>query len=57
MKSKIVIRNRNTGTFYLGESFNKRLIVYFYKFIDGRPTYSAHPKSNEAYKTVIEFCK
>ena len=52
------IRNRNLASIvHLGEEFNKRFIVYFYKFIDGRPTYTARPKSSEAYKSIIEYRK
>ena len=52
------IRNRNlASTVHLGEEYNKRFIVYFYKFIDGRPTYAARPKSSEAYKSIIEYRK
>lgn len=46
MQERILVRrNRNlASTVHLGEEFNKRFIVYFYKFIDGRPTYTASPK-------------
>lgn len=59
MQERILIRrNRNlVSTTYLGEEYNKRFIVYFYKFIDGRPTYTARPKSSEAYKSIIEYRK
>lgn len=59
MQKKIEVhRNRNlASTVHLGEDFNKRIVVYFYKFIDGRPTYTARPKSSEAYKSIIEYCK
>lgn len=59
MQSKILIRrcSNPADKMYLGEEFNKRIIVYFYKFIDGRPTYTAKPKSSEAYKTIIEYRK
>lgn len=59
MQERILIRrNRNlASTTHLGEEHNKRFIVYFYKFIDGRPTYTARPKSSEAYKSIIEYRK
>lgn len=59
MQERILIRrNRNlASTTHLGSEYNKRIIVYFYKFIDGRPTYTARPKSSEAYKSIIEYRK
>ena len=59
MQERILIRrNKNlASTVHLGEEYNKRFIVYFYKFIDGRPTYTARPKSLEAYKSIIEYRK
>lgn len=59
MQERILVRrNRNlASTIHLGEEFNKRFIVYFYKFIDGRPAYTSRPKSSEAYKSIIEYRK
>lgn len=59
MQERILIRRNNNlpSTTYIGEEYNKRFIVYFYKFIDGRPTYTSRPKSSEAYKSVIEYRK
>lgn len=59
MQERILIRRNNnlTSTTHLGKEYNKRFIVYFYKFIDGRPTYTARPKSSEAYKSIIEYRK
>lgn len=59
MQERILIRRNNNSpsTTYIGEGYNKRFIVYFYKFIDGRPTYTSRPKSSEAYKSVIEYRK
>lgn len=54
----LIRRNRNlASTVYLSEEYNRRFIVYFYKFIDGRPTYTSRPKSSEAYKSIIEYRK
>lgn len=59
MQERILVRrSRNlASTTHLGEEFNKKFHVYFYKFIDGRPTYTARPKSSEAYKSIIEYRK
>lgn len=59
MRETVLIRrNRNlASTVHLGEEYNKQLIVYFYKFIDGRPTYTSRPKSSQAYKSIIEYRK
>lgn len=59
MQERILIRrNRHlASTVHLGEKYNRRFIVYFYKFIDGRPTYTARPKSSDAYKAIIEYRK
>lgn len=59
MKERMLVRRCKNlaSTIYLGENSNRKLIVYFYKFIDGRPTYTARPKSSEAYKSIIEYRK